>query len=642
MGAPLGCIDYESLGFRSGLEIHQQLATERKLFCKCPARYVHGPHDAEISRHMRPTLSELGEYDGTALMEFKTKKNVTYQLFNGHVCTYEFDDTPPFPINQEALDIVIHLCLMFNCSLVNEVHVSRKQYLDGSIPTGFQRTMIVGIEGSIPFQGAGEANRIGIIQCALEEDACREVSDIGHNITFRTDRLSIPLIEVVTYPDARTPWMVMKCAEKIGRWMRSTGLVRRGLGATRQDVNVSVTGGTRVEIKGVPKLEWIPALVHNEAIRQWSLLELRRLLSEKGLSPDDLRIARIDVTRIVRDINFAPIRDSIVSGGRVGAVSIGGFREFLEHPTQPGKTFTDELAGRVRVIACLDSSPNLLSTDQFSDHGIGSATLEAIRSALDADDNDAVLVTWGPERDVETALEEIVLRCLNAFEGVPSETRQAFSEGVTDFERILPGPDRMYPDTDVTHTVIDDARVERIKTALTPDPDELEAFAIQVGVPSHVARDLAIHPRRMEYIEAVHEGADPIAAAHVVVQLLTALRRGGIEVDRISRAHFKDLLVAIGDVPIPAEVVPEVITMMARGQGTSWEEGLEAMELEPVDLETARSLIIEAVNETQAESGTSTPSHDAYMGKIMAKLTGRMSGSEVHRMLVELLDSTSV
>ena len=163
--------EYKSMGLIVGLEIHQQLKTEKKLFCNCPAIIRNDPPDATIVRHMRPTLSELGEYDGTALMEFRTKKNVTYQLHVNTICTYEMDDTPPFPINQKALDISIEISLLLGCSIVNELHVSRKQYLDGSIPTGFQRTTIVGLNGSIPLDG----NDIEIIQLGLEEDACREI-----------------------------------------------------------------------------------------------------------------------------------------------------------------------------------------------------------------------------------------------------------------------------------------------------------------------------------------------------------------------------------------------------------------------------------------------------------------------------------
>ena len=136
----------------------------------------------------------MGVYDGCALMEFKTKKEIVYQLNKASVCTYEMDDTPPFPINDQALDISIELALLCGCSIVDEFHIARKQYLDGSIPTGFQRTGIVGINGGIPFEGS----KIGISHFSIEEDSCREVSDSGHFIHFRTDRLGMPLIEVVT------------------------------------------------------------------------------------------------------------------------------------------------------------------------------------------------------------------------------------------------------------------------------------------------------------------------------------------------------------------------------------------------------------------------------------------------------------
>ena len=129
--------DYRDLGMKSGLEIHQQLLTEKKLFCRCPAGHYSDEYDAEILRHMRPTLSELGEYDGTALMEFKTKKNITYRINHQTVCTYEMDDTPPFEINPQALDSALQIAQLMNYKMVGEIHIARKQYLDGSIPTGF-------------------------------------------------------------------------------------------------------------------------------------------------------------------------------------------------------------------------------------------------------------------------------------------------------------------------------------------------------------------------------------------------------------------------------------------------------------------------------------------------------------------------
>ncbi|MBL0177179.1 MAG: hypothetical protein IPP94_18360 [Ignavibacteria bacterium] len=274
--------DYARVGFKSGLEIHQQLLTQKKLFCRCPAGRYSDQYNAEILRAMRPTLSELGEYDGTALMEFKTKKEIVYRINYETVCTYEMDDTPPFELNEEALDIALEIAMTYGCAMVDEIHIARKQYLDGSIPTGFQRTTIAGVDGAIPYKD----RMVDIIQLGLEEDACREISDVGHRRVYITDRLGMPLIETVTGPDMRTPTEVAEVGDICRRIVRSTGKVRTGIGAARQDVNVSVTGGTRIEIKGTPRIPDIPLLTYNEAMRQWNLLRLREELKTRGITAE--------------------------------------------------------------------------------------------------------------------------------------------------------------------------------------------------------------------------------------------------------------------------------------------------------------------------------------------------------------------
>ena len=280
--------DYKRIGFMSGLEVHQQLKTKEKLFCNCPAGIYQKPNDfdAEIIRHMRPTLSELGEYDGTALMEFKTRKEIVYQIKHKTACTYEIDDTPPFKIDREALEIALEIAMLSKLNIVGEVHITRKQYLDGSIPTGFQRTAILGVEGELDLP----KKKIRLIQLSIEEDSCREVSDIGHRRVYMTDRLGMPLIETVTYPDMTCPDEVKEVADYIRFLNRSTGKVRTGIGAGRQDVNVSCKGGTRIEIKGVSHNKWIPELTHNEAFRQWALLHLRDELLKVVANTTDWKI----------------------------------------------------------------------------------------------------------------------------------------------------------------------------------------------------------------------------------------------------------------------------------------------------------------------------------------------------------------
>ena len=580
-------IDYAAVGLMAGLEVHQQLLTERKLFCHCPAGLYTREHDGEVLRHMRPTLSELGEYDGTALMEFKTRKNIIYLLHKSNVCTYEMDDTPPFLANQKALDVAVEQCLMLGCDIVDEVHIARKQYLDGSIPTGFQRTAIVGVDGKLPFRGRS----LSITQVSVEEDSCREVTDRGHLIVWRADRLGMPLIETVTGPELRTPDEVEEAILLVGRVCRSTGHVRVGMGASRQDVNVSVRGGRRVEIKGVPKAGWAPALVHGEAVRQLGLLALRDRLHEQGIQqPDQLSITDTDVTRHFENSSFPFLRETnwkryvfeenLRNEFELGkgpfcvrAIHLRGLAQTLSWPTQPDHVFAHELAGRVRVVAGLDQQPILLSSEAWSASVDAQRELRGLRRKLQAAPEDGIVVVWGPERDTITAANEIRLRYEEALDGVPNETRQPFADGSTDFERILPGPDRMYPDTDSPPIEMTRDRVAGLRAGLPPTPWEREERYAAVGVPQETIHYLIRRNGAALVDRVVSEcGTGLRAACFFFGQRLKSLRRDGVAVDAFSAEDWCELFHLFAKRPVLGEAWRPIITAFAKNRSAGLAE----------------------------------------------------------------------
>lgn len=470
---------YAALGFKCGLEIHQQLLTRSKLFCRCPAGLYQqaGEFDAELVRHMRPTLSELGEYDGTALMEFKTRKNIIYRIKDETACTYDIDDTPPFPIDREALERAVTIALMLKTNIVGELHITRKQYLDGSIPTGFQRTAIVGIEGEIPLR----SKKVGIIQISIEEDSCREWSDVGHWRIYSTDRLGMPLIEMVTYPEMLTPDEAAEAGHYLRFLTRSSGLVRTGIGAAREDVNVSIAGGTRVEIKGVQHIRWIPELTHNEAFRQKSLLLIRDELAKRGAQPRGWSLTYADVGPTDLEIEYGPIQEAWSKGNRVVVINLPKFAGLLSFFTQPGQVFADELAGRLKVVACLER-PNLLHSESDEQY-VNDKIINKLHKLLEVSDDDAQLLIWGPDEDIPTALDTIEERCQLAMEGVPNETRKSLPDGTTIFERVLPGPDRMYPDTDSPPLSLSENLIERCRQDMPPPVSERQEQLAKWGVP---------------------------------------------------------------------------------------------------------------------------------------------------------------
>ncbi|HNV03408.1 MAG TPA: Glu-tRNA(Gln) amidotransferase subunit GatE [Vicinamibacterales bacterium] len=622
-------LDYEAVGFMSGLEVHQQLLTAHKLFCRCPGGLYTREHDGEVLRHMRPTLSELGEYDGTALMEFKTKKEIIYLLNHLNVCTYEMDDTPPFLVNQEAIDIAIELCLMMHMDIIDEVHIARKQYLDGSIPTGFQRTAIVGVNGWLPFKG----RRLAVTHVSVEEDSCREVSDKGHRIVWRTDRLGMPLTETVTAPDLRTPGEVRAAIVLCGLTARSTRRVRTGIGASRQDVNVSVRGGSRVEIKGVPRAPLAARLVHNEAVRQCNLLRLRSELRRRGLSaPDAIRVTAADVSDIWSGADLGFIRRALQSGGRVHAVRVSGAAGLAQHPTQPDTTFLDELSGRIRVIACLDEAPIVFSGADFPQFQGRNQVLDRVRRRADVGASDEVFIVFGPEDDVRTAAEEIRLRFADATAGVPKETRQALPGGYTTFERILPGPDRMYPDTDSPPTRVTAERVAAIRAGLKPPPwTRLERYA-GWRVPAETSEFL-IRRGGADIVDAVVEstGVDGLTAAVEIGQRAKALARRGVPVGRLGAAEWA----AVFDLYASGRIAREAIAAVASRVAADGLTAEAAASAEGAWL-APRELWLRELRELVAGAGAATGVGDAaarrlrwLTGRAVRALKGRAPAREV-------------
>jgi glutamyl-tRNA(Gln) amidotransferase subunit E len=490
--------DYDRIGFMSGLEVHQQLKTSKKLFCNCPSGIYQDSdnYDAEIVRHMRPTLSELGEYDGTALMEFKTRKNIIYRINNDTACTYEIDDTPPFPINREALEYALQISMLSKLNIVGEVHITRKQYLDGSIPTGFQRTAILGVEGEIQLK----KKKVRLIQLSIEEDACREISDIGHWRTYKTDRLGMPLIETVTYPDFVNPDEVKEGADYIRFLNRSTGKVETGKGSTRADTNVSCRGGSRVEIKGVPSTKWMPELTHVEAFRQYALLHIKSLLETKIPDKDSWKISfeELDIDEI--KYPYQAFKEAREQGHKCLAINLRNFEGILSHYTQPNQMFVDEIIHRLIVIACF-VKPNLIHSEQF-DKVVNEKKFESIKKILGSKEGDAQIIIWGPEEDMPTALETIEERCLLAMEGVPEETRKSFKDGTTIFERVLPGADRMYPDTDAAPIPLTEEYITSISETLPMDIcDRYEQLAAW-GIPED-AKEFILKKNLVPLIERI-------------------------------------------------------------------------------------------------------------------------------------------
>jgi Glu-tRNA(Gln) amidotransferase subunit E-like FAD-binding protein len=269
-------------------------------------------------------------------------------------------------------------------------------------------------------------------------------------------------------------------------------------------VNVSVAGGRRVEIKGVHHHRRLPLLVHIEAFRQLNLLRVRAKLEERGVTEEALPEPPpgltwetsplvLDAGPILADSNFPPIRKAILRGDTISAIKLPGFGGLLSHPTQPGTTFAHELADRVRVIACPRHYPFLAHSDAGRG-GLVSRHWKMLARDLKADSGDAMVVVWASQEDSVTGVREVLIRAREALAGIPAETRQANPDGTNGFERILPGPDRMYPDTDTPPLPIPDSMVAEVRAQVGESPWERETRYLGLGLDPRAAKGLSVAP----------------------------------------------------------------------------------------------------------------------------------------------------
>ncbi|RLI09668.1 Glu-tRNA(Gln) amidotransferase GatDE subunit E [Candidatus Bathyarchaeota archaeon] len=628
---PGGRLDYAKLGLRVGLEIHRQLDTAEKLFCSCPTVLRKDEPHLTVLRRLRPTQSEVGEIDRAALFEFEKGKTIIYEAYLDTNCLVELDEEPPHEINREALDIALTIALMLNSKPVDEVHVMRKIVIDGSTPFGFQRTCVVALGGSIEVGG----KVIPIQHVGLEEDAARKVGEEADVVRYRLDRLGIPLVEVATAPVITDPEEAREVALAIGRIMRATGRVKRGIGSIRQDLNISIEGGAITEVKGVQELDLIPKVVENEVLRQVRLLEIRDELSSRGLRPGDLKAEFVDATQVFAKTASRILRKAIRGGGVVLALRLPKFSGLLSKEIMPGHSFGKELADIASAISGLGG---IFHTDEMPAYGVSEEEVRALRELAGAGPDDCVVFVAGEKEKCLKALRAVLDRAIEALEGVPRETRMALPDGRTKFMRPRPGAARMYPETDIPPVGITPEYVDEIRRRL---PELPEAVAKRLISDYGLSEKLAWQVVDSDYLalfeEAVREtGVPATVVATVLTETLKSLRREGFDVGKLGEGQLLELFRLVGRGETFKESIPEVLKWLCQHEGASAREAVEALGLKAMSEEELREVVEEVLSkEDELIREKGMRALGPLMGAVMRLVRGRADPARVRALIEE-------
>ncbi len=627
-------IDYSKIGLKAGLEVHQQLDTAAKLFCSCKPQLFKGEPEITFLRRLRPTQSELGQVDPAALFEFQKGVKILYEATRETACLVEMDEEPPHDLNREAVEIALIAALMMKAKPVDEIHVMRKTVIDGSNTTGFQRTCVVALNGEFDIKG----KKVPIQHVSLEEDAARKMGEEGQIIRYRIDRLGIPLIEVTTAPVIYSPQEAEETALTIGRILRATRKVRRGLGTIRQDLNISIRDGALTEIKGVQELELVSRVIENEVQRQLSLLKIRDELKEREVKEKDIKEEFVDVTSVFEQTKCKVILKALEQNKRVLAVKLPKFAGLLKRELALGMRLGAEMAD---IASFWGRVGGIFHTDELPAYSITVDEVNQLGRLMKKEPLDAVVFVADTLENATDALKAVAQRAREAVKGVPEETRAANPDGTTRYMRPRPGAARMYPETDVPPIQLTMEYLEKLRKQLPELPEQkMRRLMKEYGLNRKLAKQI-LDSEYGDLFETVAKetGVSPTVIAVALTETLKALRREGINIEAVTDEQFRELFSLIDSGKTTKEAIPEIITWLSKHEGTTAKEAIESLGLAMISQKELERIINDLMERNKSlveERGKGA--FGPLMGMIMKKVRGRVKAEMVSGILKKRLE----
>jgi len=620
-------IDFEKIGLKVGLEIHQQLNTDKKLFCKCKP-IENDEYTEKFSRSLRTAKSELGKIDPAALFEKAKSKKINYYANSQSSCLVEKDEEPPHDLDHDAKKISLLISSMLESKIFSEIHVMRKTVIDGSNTSGFQRTMLVSQGGNLK---VGE-KKIGVQAVCLEEDAAKLLSNEQNETNYSLDRLGVPLVEIALEPVSTKPSEVKEIALTLGRLLRATRTVKRGIGSIRQDVNISVMNSGVVEVKGVQQLDQLEKIIGYEAKRQHGLILIAEKL--KKLSITITKEDVLDVTEIFKDCDSKIIQKALKSNAKIKAIRIRNFSGMFGFEPYPEIRLGKEIGQLVRFFGI----GGVFHSDELPNYGINDSYVDKVRKHLELADQDGFLIIAGEDSKLDYAVNSIVKRIQDAANGVPAETRAATQDGETVFLRPRPGASRMYPETDIPSISVmpEEVKLARDTANATKSWDEsITEIQKNHGLNSQLSEQI-FDSEYMEMFEKICENKknSPNFVASILCSSITNLERKGLDAMLLKPEHIIESfeLLASGKIPKESlEIIFESIMSVKSENVSIAMQSTDVSSMDESELDEILDKIIQSNMDLVKERGEHAVV--TLMGIAMKEVRGKASGKIVNDLL---------
>ncbi len=619
-------VKIDQIGLKVGLEIHQQLSTNKKLFCNCSQEETN-EFTNKFSRKLRVSKSELGEYDPAAIFESKKSKRMIYYTNPKSCCLVEEDEEPPHDLDSDAKNISLLIASSLKSNIFSEIYPMRKMVIDGSNTSGFQRTMLVSQGGYLDVDG----QKIGVQSICLEEDAAKLLGDRDNERDFSLERLGIPLVEIALEPVSASPSEMRKIALTLGRLLRTTKKVTRGLGSIRQDVNVSVAGGGVIEVKGVQQLDQLEKVVEYEAKRQHGLLliseKLKKLKIEK-ITSDEL----FDITDLMKTCKSKIIQKALKDKSIIKAIKIKNFSGMFSYSPYEDIRLGKEIGQLVRFFGI----GGVFHLDELPNYGIEQNDIENINKILKIDSKDSFLIIAGQDSKIDYAVDAIINRIEEAVRGVPAETRLASQSGETVYLRPRPGASRMYPETDIPSIVVTD---EELHTAQKNIPKTWDESLLDLQKKYELNPQLAEQIFDSDYLELFEEicknnKSSPNFVASIFCSTIRNLERQGLDANLLKSEEIFKAFEYLNQDKLSKESIEIIFEQIMSSKSLTVEDAIQKTclsNLTEEELEEICKNIIEKnhnIIESQKDRAIGP-----IMGIVMKQTRGKASGEKVNLLL---------
>jgi glutamyl-tRNA(Gln) amidotransferase subunit E len=620
-------IDFEKIGLKVGLEIHQQLDTHKKLFCKC--RPVESDEYTEkFSRSLRTAKSELGELDPAALFEKAKSKKINYYANSQSSCLVEKDDEPPHELDHDAKKISLLISSMLESKIFSEIHVMRKTVIDGSNTSGFQRTMLVSQGGNLKVNG----KNVGVQAVCLEEDAAKLLKDEQNERNYSLDRLGIPLVEIALEPVSTKPSEVKEIALTLGRLLRATRMVKRGIGSIRQDVNISVMNSGVVEVKGVQQLDQLEKIIGYEAKRQHGLILIAEKLKKLSMTISNEDV--FDITEVFKDCESKIIQNALKSKAKIKAIRIRNFSGMFSFEPYSGIRLGKEIGQLVRFFGI----GGVFHSDELPNYGINDSDVDRVKKHLELADGDGFLIIAGERSKLDYAIDSIIKRIQDAANGVPAETRAVTQEGETVFLRPRPGASRMYPETDIPSISVipEEVKLARDTADATKSWDESIAEIQQKYSLNSQLSEQIFDSVYMELFEKICENKknSPNFVASILCSSITNLERKGFDCTLLKPEHIIESFELLASGKIPKESLEIIFENIMSGKSENVAIAMQNTDVSSMNEDELNGILDEIIqNNTELVKKLGENAVTTLMGIAMKQVRGKVSGQTVNVLL---------